>query len=114
MWLARSDFPEEEDATPVALKRKAVSPGDKTRPFGSDVEIMVPRPDPVGPTAKMVRDGLNRRLPEDWQGVLESDDTLRLGLRVAPPGTGKNHGRRGRLEQHARGVGVAPWVVEGL
>ena len=28
----------EEDATPDALKRKAVSPGDKTRPFGSDVE----------------------------------------------------------------------------
>ena len=38
MWLARSEFPEEEDATPVALKRKAVSPGDKTRPFGSEVE----------------------------------------------------------------------------
>ena len=71
------------------------------------LEAIAPRPDPVGPTAKMVRDGLNRLLPGDWTGVLESDETLRLGLRVAPRGTGKNHGRRGWLEQHECGRGCA-------
>ena len=29
---------QEDEVTPYALRRKVVSPGDKTRPFGSDVE----------------------------------------------------------------------------
>ena len=32
-------FPLQEEATPEALKRKAVSPGDKSRPFGIDKEL---------------------------------------------------------------------------
>ena len=36
--LVEASIPKEEDSTPLALKRKAVSPGDKSRPFGRDVE----------------------------------------------------------------------------
>ena len=44
---------------------------------------MAPLPDPVGPVAKTVRDGLYRRLPENWAGVLEDNESLRTGLSVA-------------------------------
>ena len=52
------------------------------------LEVMAPLPDPVGPTSKTVRDGLNRILPANWNGVMESDKALRVGLRVASLGTG--------------------------
>ena len=32
--------PSQEEATPDALKRKVLPPGDKTWPFGSVVEVM--------------------------------------------------------------------------
>ena len=53
---------------------------------------MVPRRDPVGATTTMVMNGLNSRVSADWRGILDRDDTLRLGLRFALLGICKEYG----------------------
>ena len=53
-------------------------------------------------------DGLNSLLPPDWSGVLERDDSLRLGFRFALPGICKEYGRLlGTCKGHGR-----PWCLE--
>ena len=79
-------------------------------------QAVAPLPDPVGPVAKTVRDGLNRRLSEDWAGVLEDNNSLRMGLSGASRVGGQDYREGGCVEQYEEGsdcwVGVRGALVE--
>ena len=66
--------------TPEALKKKCVSPGDKTSPFGfcgPDLGSRVE--DPIGPAATSIVDGLHAACADrTWSDVHCNDAALRV------------------------------------
>ena len=66
--------------------------------------MVTPLPDPVGPAAKTVRDGLYRRLAENWAGAMDDNEALRRVLSSAFCAGGRVlRGLRGRSESGVMG-----------
>ena len=66
--------------------------------------MVAPLPDPVGPVAKTVRDGLYRRLAENWVGVMDDNEALRRGLSSVFCAGGRGlRGLWGRSESGVKG-----------
>ena len=74
---AREGASQEFAATPPELQRKAVSPGDKTRPYGSADLTRACRTDPTAAVSIKLCDDLNQMLDRSWTGLLENDAALR-------------------------------------